>query len=123
MTAEEIKEIGIPCDDTSERTLLMVECAVEWLSQHTTLRVNINDTDSLKSLPACAKAFILKYTETSDRSAGISSESLGGMSQAFDTSSSNQDIIWELAEELLSPYLKSRNGFVPAKRKWNYRER
>lgn len=118
MTAENIKEIGIPCDDMSEKTCLMVECAVEWLAAHTTLQIDVNDIETLKKLPACAKLFILKYTEISDRSAGVTSESIGGMSQSFDVSSSNQDLIWDLAEESLSNYLKSRGSFIPAKRKW-----
>ncbi len=118
MTAENIKEIGIPCDDISERTCLMVECAIEWLVAHTTLQIDVNDIETLKKLPACAKLFILKYTEISDRDTGVTSESLGGMSQSFDVSNSNQDLIWELAEELLSNYLKSRGAFIPAKRKW-----
>lgn len=118
MTAEDIKEIGIPCDSSSGKACLMVECAIEWLMVHTTLQVNINDIESLKSLPACAKLFILKYTEVSNRGVGVTSESIGGMSQSFDVSSVNQDLIWDLAEELLAPYLKSRGKFIAAKRKW-----
>lgn len=123
MTAEELKEIGIPCDDTSEKTCLMAQCAVEWLSEHTTLSIDTQDVESLKRLPACAKLFIYKYTEVSDRSTGVTSESIGGMSQSFDTSNSGLSMIWDLAEELLSPYLKPRSSFIPAKRKWDNRGR
>lgn len=118
MTVEDIKEIGIPCDDTSEMTCLMVECAVEWLAAHTTLQISVNDIQALKKLPSSAKLFIIKYIEISNREAGVASESLGGLSQSFDSSTDNQTLIWSLAEELLSQYLKSRNSFIPAKRKW-----
>ena len=114
ITAEQIAEAGIPVG-TDDETLISVESAVEFIENNTTLKIDMSD---LGSLPAGAKLFIVKYTEIMSN-AGIESESLGGMSQSFDTDSSTS-LLWDLLNYLLGKYMKSQVSVVQAGRRWKY---
>lgn len=115
MTKEqaELLKLGITIDDTA---LLIVESALEWVQHNTTLEFDINN-DDLKALPSCVRLFVTKFFDVNNISAGVSSESIEGLSQSFDTTDKSA-LIWQFAEELLYPYLKSRVRFVSAKKKW-----
>ena len=117
VTADNFTSIGLPLNSTDEITVLTVNSAFEWVKTHTVLEFDIDDTESLKALPSAVKLFVMKYVDIMNLSAGVTSESLGGMSQSFDTSASAA-LLWQYAQELLSDWLKSQVSVFPAKRKW-----
>jgi hypothetical protein len=59
----------------------------------------------------------MKYFDVMMMGAGVTSESIGGLSQSFD-STSKDNLLWQYAESLLGKWLKSQMSFVQAKRKW-----
>lgn len=118
ITKEIIEEIGLPIENAEAPDVwLRVESCIEWLKENTTLEFKENDIESLKALPGSVKLFICRYNELYGRSIGVASESIGGMSQSFDTSSGS-NLLWQLAYELLGKYIKSGIKAVPARKKW-----
>lgn len=112
MTSQQIQSLNLGLNETDGKTLLMVEAAIEWLAENTTL----NTTD-LEALPAAARLFIHKFCEVSSLQSGVSSESIEGLSQSF-TTTNITDMIWDLANNLLGAYLKNRVRFVIAQKRW-----
>lgn len=106
MTTEQFKSIGLDIDE------LMGNAAIEWLQDNTTI-----DTSDITMLSASAKLFIRKFAEINGLNSGVSSESIEGMSQSYNQTK-KEDMIWDLANSLLSGNLKSRVRFVTAQRKW-----
>lgn len=105
-----ISRLDLPLESTSE---LFVSSAIEWLGNNTTL-----DVESLETLPDSARLFIVKYAELMQNNGGVTSESIAGMSQSFDTKALYASI-WEYATSLLGSYLKSQVQFKSATGKWN----
>lgn len=116
MTEEQVRSLKLGFDSIDDETVLLVESAIEWINSNTLL--NLAPEDDQGAWPACVRLFINKYVEIMDRSAGISSESVGGLSQSFQTTTKS-DLLWQYADELLSGYLKSQMSFVSAKSKWS----
>lgn len=114
--SEDFATIGLPVAETDATTVLTVNSAFDWLKEHTTLEFDIDNLETLSALPSTAKLFVVKYVDVMAMGTGVTSESLGGMSQSFDTALAG--LIWQYARELLSSYLKSDVSVVPAKRKW-----
>lgn len=101
---------GLPIGNTVEERI-MVDAALEWVKNNTTMEI---DPDS--ELPSNVKLFVMKFNEVMSAQAGVTSESLGGMSQSFDTSDKTV-ILRQYASELLSPYYSCAK-FVPVGRRW-----
>ena len=115
MTATELKEAGVPIEAEDALTVLKAESVIEYIANNTTL--DVSSEAAIKALPAQAKLFIVKYCALMNAETGVSSESLGGMSQSFDTS--NRDgLLLDLASSLLGPYMKSQMHFTQASRRW-----
>ena len=106
MTAEQFKEIGLNVDEINGNA------ALEWIEKHTT--IDINDVTKLS---ASAKLFIRKYDEIYSMRSGVSSQSIEGLSQSFN-SGGQSALVWQAAEDLLGDYLKARVSFVPATSRW-----
>lgn len=117
ITAETLKAAGIPIENEDDKTMLMIESALEYISNNTTLKADVNNVDSLVKLPASAKLFITKYVEIMQRETGVTSESIAGMSQSFD-SSSTDTLLFDLLNNLLGKYVSSGFQFIAATRKW-----
>lgn len=117
MTTEQLEnlELDIPIN---ARTKLIIESAFEWLKENTTFDLNIETGEGIEKLPACAKLFVIKFYDVQMLAVGVASESIEGLSQSFDTTDKSA-LIWQIAENLLQPYLKSRVRFVAAQKKWN----
>lgn len=113
MTASDFINAGIPIDDTPI-SLLYAETAIDWIERNTTLKI---DKNNLAEIPAGAKLFIMRYSGIMERDTTVASESLGGMSQSF-SSSSSQDLLYDLASELIGDYLKSQVNFIAAQNRW-----
>lgn len=117
MTIEQVKtlELGI---DPNVQTTIIVESALNWVRDNTTLEFDCNSDDDLKALPANVRLFVLRYLDIMSTSGGVQSESIEGLSQSF--ASDKNSALWDYAEQLLSKWLKSAVKFVPATQKWSY---
>lgn len=104
---------GIPLDLTDTETKVMVDSAIEWIKTNTTLEIAPDE-----ELPSNAKLFVIKFCDTMSVSAGVASESLGGMSQSFSTSGGSGFLLADLASQLFGAAYKGRNRFVSAKNRW-----
>lgn len=117
MTIEELQVLNLPVEITDE-SCIYVESALEWILQNTTYVFNPANVDDVRALPSSVKLFIKHYTDVMNKSIGVTSESLGGMSQSFDTTAIDE-LLWQYANALIgNRFLKSRVRIVPAKRKW-----
>lgn len=112
ITREQFKNIGITV--TGE---LIGNAALEWISENTTLTVDLDDIATVEALPFSAKLFIEKYNEIISASSVVASESIEGLSQSFNTGDKSA-LLWQAAEQLLSGYLKGRIKFVAAQPRW-----
>lgn len=117
MTADELIAAGIPLSGAKEIAVLYAEAALDWMQEYTTLEFDRSDSSTIAALPACAKLFVVKYSELFSRKQGVASQSIEGLSQSFDTTD-RSTLIWQLARSLLGAYLKSQARFIPARRKW-----
>lgn len=113
MTADIFVNAGIPIKDNAT-ALLYAESALDWLKENTTLEINQSD---LTNLPAGAKLFVTKYGEIMSKNAMVTSESIGPMSQSFN-SSDKSGTIYDLAYSLLGQYMKSQVTFTAAQKRW-----
>lgn len=117
MTIDELKSLELPMTANGS-TLLYVGAALDWLQANTTLEFDKNDTESIKALPDGAKLFICKYYDVMGaNTAGVTSESIGGMSQSFSTETKNA-LLFQYASELIGAYLKGQVSSVPNVSNW-----
>lgn len=96
---------------------IIVKAALEWLSENTTIPVDL-DAPDVSTLPGRAQLFVSKYAEIMNRSYGVISQSIEGLSQSFDASGDVNTDIWALARILLRGDLKSQVKVIPARRRW-----
>lgn len=118
MTIEELESLNLPIEANGE-TVLYIEAAIDWLIANTTLDIDKADiVSSVAGLPAGAKLLLTRYYDVMATGGnGIASESIGGMSQSF-TTDSKSILLWQLASELIRPYLKGQVHSVPNVSKW-----
>jgi hypothetical protein len=90
---------------------------LHWVLDNTTLDFDINNDDDLKALHPNVKLFLIQYFDIMSMNPSVSSESISGLSQSFNTTDKST-LIWQYANELLSPWLKSQMLFYQAKRRW-----
>ena len=117
MTQQQIELLRLGIKPIDDRVTLIVESGLEWVKTNTTLEFDINNDEDLKALPSAVRLFLVKFFDVQMISAGVSSESIEGLSQSFDTSDKSA-MIWQFSNELLSPYLKSGATFIFARKKW-----
>ena len=118
ITAEQLTKAGIPVAEGDAVAALHAEAALDWILANTTIQFDKADAAAIKALPACAKLFVVKYGEIMERKAGVTSESIEGLSQSFDASENTVSSIWAQANALLSGYMKSQVRVTPARRRW-----
>ena len=117
MYAQDLMAAGIPLPNDRDATLLSALAALEWVRDNTVLELDLTDIESIACLPANAKLFVVKCTELNTVRAGVTSQSIEGLSLSF-SGTSRTDALWELARSLLSSYLKSQLRVYPALRRW-----
>lgn len=117
MTATQIELLKLGISPIDDRVTLIVESGLEWVQANTSLEFDKDNDEDLKALPSCVRLFLVKFFDVNMLSGGVTSESIEGLSQSYD-STDKSTLIWQFAEELLHPYLKSRVTFIPAQRKW-----
>lgn len=116
MNADILKKADIPVTGDAV-ALLQAEAALDWMLEHTTLTFSKDDAESIKALPACAKLFVVKYSEAMSLREGVASQSIEGLSMSFNTAGKSA-ALWQLAHSLLGDYLKSTVRVFHAKRRW-----
>ena len=114
MTVEDFTSLDLPVDASNQ---LYVESGLEWLQANTTLEFDLADVETIKSLPASARLFLVKYCEICDRASGVASETVGPMSKTFSTDSIEKQT-GSLARQLLKQWLKPNVTFIPCRRRW-----
>lgn len=117
MKAEDLIAAGIPISGNDASEVLRAEAALDWMAKNTTLQFDKADTESIEALPACAKLFVEQYSDLLGQRVGVSSQSIEGLSMSFDTTD-KATMLWQIARNLLGPYLKSQVRVFPAKRRW-----
>ena len=117
LTSQQVSDLKLGIAPIDDRVILIVESALDWIKENTTLEFDTSSDEDLKALPSCVRLFIVKFFDVQMLSVGVASESIEGLSQSFDTGDKSA-MIWQLANELLAPYLKSRVRFVTATKKW-----
>ncbi len=118
MTAEELNAAGIPIPANDAMALLRAQAALDWMEEHTTLVFDQADAETIEALPACAKLFVVKFSEALRIKSGVTSQSIEGLSQSFDSGEGPDGLIWALAGSLLGRYLKSQCKVYQATRRW-----
>lgn len=118
ISAESMTAAGIPIAKNDAIAVLHAEAALDWMMENTTLQIDKADAASIAALPASAKLFVVKFSEAMKRRAGVTSQSIEGMSMSFDASEDASTSIWALAKTLLLGHLKSQVRVFPAKRRW-----
>lgn len=117
MTKEQVEKLSLGIAPVDERVILFVESAFHWINDNTTLDIAYNDDQALTQLAPNVKLFVLKYFDLMSLGAGISSESIEGLSQSYDTSNKS-DLLWQYAYELFGDKIKSQMTFTVAKSRW-----
>ena len=115
---EFLSAAGIPISGNNPIALLHAEAALDWMQEHTTLKFDKADAASVAALPACAKVFVVKFAETMRIKAGVTSQSIEGLSQSFDASENISSLILQLARALLGNYMQSQVRVFPARGRW-----
>ncbi len=105
-------DYGLPINTNDADVSIMVESALDWVEENTTLEI-----DREKELPNNVKLFVVKFCDLMSQTAGVTSESLGGMSQSFSTGGAGF-ILADLATQLFGSAYKGRNRFVSAVNRW-----
>lgn len=118
MDAKTLIDAGIPIPADDAAAALYAEAALDWMLNNTTLQFNKAEAATIAALPASAKLFAVKYGEVMRRKAGVTSQSIEGLSQSFAAGSDVTGTIWALADALLSGWMKSRVRVTPAQRRW-----
>lgn len=114
MTSDEFRNLDLPVENLDQ---LYAESGLEWLRDNTTLEVDLADPETIKSLPASARIFLVKYCELLGRDLGVTSETVGPMSQSFSSDSVSKQTA-NLARQILKPWLKPEVTFIPCRRRW-----
>lgn len=114
--ATNYEKMGLPLDTSDKEVALMVDAAFAWIQEHTTLEFNLEDPEL--ELPPNVKLFIVKFCDLLTPTAGVASESLGGMSQSFSNSGGTGFLLADLASQLLGTAYKDRCRFVSAVNRW-----
>lgn len=114
MTPEEFRWLNLPVEESDQ---LYVESGLEWLRDNTTLEIDLADVETIKNLPGSARLFLVKYCELLSRDTGITSETVGPMSQSFSSDSIAKQTA-NLARQILKPWLKPGVTFIPCRRRW-----
>lgn len=104
---------SLPLDMEDKETAIMVDAALEWVSENVSLKLDPEATE----LPNTVKLFVVKYCELMSQPTGVASESLGGMSQSF-TTSNGAAALGNLAEQIFGAAYKGRNRFIAAISRW-----
>lgn len=117
LTNKQVESLKLGITPIDDKTTRIVGSAIEWIKRNTDFEFDLNNEDDVKALPDSVGLFIIKFFDVNKKRAGVSSQSIEGLSQSFDTKDIN-DQIWQFAEELFGDHLKGRVTFIAASNKW-----
>lgn len=117
MKKEQVEKLKLGITPIDDRTVILVESGLNWVLHNTTLEFDVNSDTDLEALHPNVKLFLIHYFDIMSMPAGVSSESISGLSQSFDTTTKT-NLIWQFAYELLDEWLKSQMSFYQAKKRW-----
>ena len=106
-------DYGLPFNTADAEVSIMVESALDWIEANTTLDI-VREAE----LPNNVKLFVIKFCDLMGQTAGVTSESLGGMSQSFSATGGTALILSDLASQLFGSDYKGRNRFITAQSRW-----
>jgi hypothetical protein len=105
-------DYNLPIDTADSEITIMIEAALDWVDENTTLNI-----DRKAELPNNVKLFVVKFCDLMTQTVGVSSESIGGMSQSFSTRGTAA-LLADLAYQLFGSAYKGRNRFITAQSRW-----
>lgn len=112
---EHIKILRLGIEPINDKLCMLVESALIWVQKNTKITFDIEDLTALK---ADVRLFIVKYVEIMRLRTGITSESIGGLTQSFNTKDLNT-AIWQIATEVFADdKLLPNCEFIGAQNKW-----
>ena len=82
---------------------IIINSGIEWISDNTTI-----DTTDLSNFPSSAKLFLIKFYDLQKLRTGVTSQSIEGLSQSFDTSGIDNKLWQDAAVCVL--YQQRKNG-------------
>ncbi len=124
LTAETIENMGFSAGSIRTEDSLEFTAALEWLNNNTDFEIDTDNPEKdVQALPAGAKLFIVRYIGMVNGGAlsgsAVSSESIGGMSKSYGTTSDRAGLLRLLAKELLgSHYLMGGISMVQDYSRW-----
>ena len=106
-------DFGGLLDKDDPATQAYVEAGMAWGERHTHWVFEAGE-----KVPADIRLFLVKFCEIAPNAAnGVSSESIGGMSQSF-TGAGLTALLDQWASVLLGAYGYSLTGFIAAEQRW-----
>ena len=122
LTREKAGKLRLQIDPDNDAEILLVENALAWIADNTTVTVDMDDLDNVQP---SVRLFITRYIEIMQLPLGISSESASGLSQSFDTDKDPNDLLIAAAEAIfgVDNVTAGAAHFVTATRGWDSRAR
>lgn len=116
LTNEQVESLKLQIQPINAETCLLVENALNWIADNTTINVNMND---LENVQANVRLFITKYIDIMKLPIGITSESAKGLSQSFDTTD-KYDLLVSFARSIFGDdnVTAGKVRFVSATDRW-----
>lgn len=102
--------MGFAPGEVGEKDMGYIRAALEWLGRNTDYSIDLDSLQpTVRSLPAGAHIFILKFIQIIKDSAGsnVASESIDGMSKSYGSASDAERSFRDLAIMLLGDAYKS----------------
>ncbi len=113
ITPDMVKELRIGIEPITDKTCILVESALLWVLKNTKVTFKIDD---LEKVPAKVRLFVTKYVDIMSLRPGISSESIGSLSQSFNANVSG--LIYDIANDIFGDSMKTAVSFVSAGDRW-----
>lgn len=118
LTNAQVESLKLQTQPINNEMCLLVENALNWVTENTTIKVNMND---LESVQANVRLFLIKYIDIMKLPVGITSESATGLSQSFDTTD-KYDLLISLARSIFGDdnVTAGKVKFVSATNRWKH---
>lgn len=116
ITPDFVKNLKLGIEPITDKTCIFVESSLNWVLKNTRIRFDIKSDEDMENLGANVRLFVIKYVEIMSLRAGISSESISGLSQSFNTDTNG--LIYDIAYEIFGDLMKTTVSFVSAGDRW-----
>lgn len=113
ISSDMVKELKLGIEPITDKTCILVENALLWVLKNTKITFK---TDDVENIPSDVRLFVIKYIDIMGLRQGISSESIGSLSQSFNTDTSG--LIYDIANDIFGDSMKTAVSFVSAGDRW-----